>query len=557
VPTSNSTNTYSFSLASSNAIALQNGQVVEVGSLTSNPASISSMAQSTSSLIVARLNSSGLVDSTFGSGGTTTIPVAAGGVTYNVTAEDIAVQSSGKIDVLGIAVPPISSTTTTIDLVVAQLTSTGSLDTSFGTSGIALFNFGTSTSLLDNSASMALGPDGKIDVAAGAAVTTSTSTIPTDVFAVARLTTGGALDTTFNNTGLQTVPFSIGGMPMYSVMASGVVVQPNDSIVVVGSATPNTATPPTDVNEPPTDIVVARLTSGGSLDPSFNGTGTLTLNYGLGGSSSADTAAAVALSGSQIVIVGTSNQVISTSTDSDFFPSISALTVTRLNTNGSFDTTFNGSGKFLLSLSQAGTTFNTTGSGLIVNSDGSLLVGGSASEQNGNSGPSGGLLASVTSSGALNPSYGSNGTAIVPDSVQGRMLQQADGKVVYVSYSYIDRTTAPVPAVVSTTIVTTGTGKKAKASGVTLTLNTAINPALISNLTAFTVRPMKGKKAIKIKKGGIVYNAATQTLTITFAKKTKVGPGFQVLIMPGGVVAADGQILFNGAVVPILITPTV
>ena len=113
-----------------------------------------------------------------------------------------------------------------------------------------------------------------------------------------------------------------------------------------------------------------------------------------------------------------------------------------------------------------------------------------------------------------------------------------------------------MPAVVSTTIVTTGTGKKAKATGVTLTFNTAINPALISNLTAFTVRPMKGKKAIKIKKGGIVYNAATQTLTLNFAKKTKVGKGFQVLIMPGGIVAADGQVLFNGAAIPILITPT-
>jgi hypothetical protein len=248
--------------------------------------------------------------------------------------------------------------------------------------------------------------------------------------------------------------------------------------------------------------------------------------------------------------------VFPTSTTSDFFPSISALTVTRLNTNGSFDTTFNGSGKFLLSLSQAGTTFNTTGSGLIVNSDGSLLVGGTASQQNGDSGPAGGLLASLTASGALTTGYGSNGAAIVPDDVDGRMLQQADGKVVYVSFGYIDRTTAPAPAVVSTTIVTTGTGKKAKASGVTLTFNTAINPVLVSNLTALMVRPMKGKKAIKIKKGGIVYNPTTQTLTVTFAKKTAVGKGFQVLIMPGGVVAADGQVLFNGAAIPILITPT-
>ncbi len=146
---------------------------------------------------------------------------------------------------------------------------------------------------------------------------------------------------------------------------------------------------------------------------------------------------------------------------------------------------------------------------------------------------------------------------IEPVFVGSKLLVQTDGKVLFGADQGVARTTAPVPAVTTTTIVTTGTGKKAKATGVTLTFNTAINPTLASNIVAYLVRPMKGKKAIKLKKkGGIVYNPTTQTLTLNFASKTAVGKGFQVIITPGGIVAADGQILFNGAATPILIAPT-
>ena len=56
--------------------------------------------------------------------------------------------------------------------------------------------------------------------------------------------------------------------------------------------------------------------------------------------------------------------------------------MTRLNTNGTFDTSFNGSGKFMLSLSQAGITFNSQATAITTLSNGSLLVGGTAFEQN-------------------------------------------------------------------------------------------------------------------------------------------------------------------------------
>src|SRR5262249_54456378 len=160
-----------------------------------------------------------------------------------------------------------------------------------------------------------------------------------------------SLDTSFNTTGTATVAFDLGGAGQNDDFARDVVVQTDSKIVVVGSAQipPNPAIP-ASLN----DAAVARLNTNGTLDTSFNGTGKLTYSYSLGGTST-DAANAVALQGTQIVIAGTSTQV---------FPppnlglNNQALTVTRLNSNGSFDTSFNGSGKFLLAFNAGGVAFN-------------------------------------------------------------------------------------------------------------------------------------------------------------------------------------------------------
>ena len=68
----------------------------------------------------------------------------------------------------------------------------------------------------------------------------------------------------------------------------------------------------------------------------------------------------------------------------------------------------------------------------------------------------------------------------------------------------------------------------------TITFNTAVNPTLLTESSLYTVRAAKGRKVIKLKKrGGVSYNAATQTLTLNFAGKTAIGTGFQVVITDG------------------------
>jgi uncharacterized delta-60 repeat protein len=537
LPPNTATNTY---VQNYDAITQQNGQVVEVGTLTTSP---TGGGTPTTNLIVSRLTTSGSIDTTFGSAGTgtATIPLTFGGVAYTVdSAADIAVKSNGSIDVLARATVTSSSTP---EFLVVQLTAGGSIDTTFGTAGGAFISFGTTATPATETVAnaMAIGPDGKI-VAVG-----FTTISGNTVFAIARLTSTGALDMSFNTTGTTTVNFNVGGGSGESDTASAVAIQSNNAIVVAGTA----ALPSSGSTTPthPSDVAIARLNANGTPDTSFNGNGLLAFNEDLGGTASADSASAVTLQGSQIVIAGTSQQLFTTSMT--FNPSLSELLVARLNANGTFDTTFNTNGKFLLTLNQGGNAFDTGASSVIAESGGSLLVGGSASERNTfGGGPSVGLLLSLSTAGVPDSTFGTNGVALIPNAVTGRMFQQADGKVVSLSGGTVIRTTAPAPAVASTTIITTGTGKKAKASGVTITFNTAINPSLASTVTAYLVRPAKGKKGLKIrKKGGISYNAATQTLTINFATKTPVGKGFVLVVTPGAIVGADDQILSNNTIV--------
>ncbi len=530
LPPNTATTTYFQTIES---IALQSGKVVAVGQTTAEGS-----GSDVTSLNVWRLNTNGTLDTSFGSSGMQTIPTSAGGVTYTVdTAADIAVQSNGSIDVLALVTP--TSPAGSEEYLVAQLTATGALDTSFGNSGIALVSFGANFSVDAETSSLALGPDGKIVIA----TTLFSSASSSDVFGIARLNTNGTLDTTFNTTGLFTVPpLNAPATPALDDTANAVVVQPDSKIVVVGEADL-----PAGAAGTPTDVAVVRLNANGTLDTSFNSTGELTFSYNLGGAS-ADMGNAVALSGTQIVIAGQSDELFKSPSNSV----VEAATVTQLNTNGTFDTSFNGSGKFTLSLSQAGITFNSTATAITTLSNGSLLIGGTANEQNTFDADTNGMLAQLTSAGTLDPTYGTGGVALLPQTVDSRLLVQADGKVIYNADEGIARTTAPAPAVASTTIITVGTGKNAKATGVTINFNTAINPLLIKNVKIFVLRAAKGGKLIKIKKFSL--DSTGQHLTFNFAK-TAVGKGFKLVITPGAIVAADGGVLGGGAPITIVIPP--
>ena len=324
------------------SIAMQNGQVVVVGSLVSGAAG---------NLTVTRFNPDGSIDTSFGTKGTEIIPLTDGSGTYQVESPaDIAVQSDGDIDILATAIR--RRVRALIEFLVVQLTPNGPIDTTFGTSGFAWIDFGSNPSSYGSRADfLAIAPDGKI-VAVGGSSGGSVA------FTIARLNTDGTLDTSFDGTGMATITLQPGGGSNYNYEVGGVVIEPDNSIVVAGSV--NVPSNNSELSE----AFVTRLTPAGTLDPSFNGDGELTYSYDPGGGL-AYSAEAVTLVGTNIVIAGSYGY---------------DLTVAMLNDDGSFDTSFNGNGEYLMTFSPAGIPFETGATAVVARPDGSLLIGGFVGE---------------------------------------------------------------------------------------------------------------------------------------------------------------------------------
>src|SRR4029079_2637604 len=170
-------------------------------------------------------------------------------------------------------------------------------------------------------------------------------------FAVVRYNPDGSLDTTFDGDGKLTTDF---GAAFNNDVASAITVQPDGKILVAGSGSSFSASN--------SDFAVARYNPDGSLDTSFAGVGKFT--FGLGGFN--DFASDVVLQpDGKILIAGTT--FIDSGSHSDF-------AVVRLNSDGSFDTTFDGDGRLITNLG----LFDQVAS-LALQPDGKILVAGGTS----------------------------------------------------------------------------------------------------------------------------------------------------------------------------------
>jgi uncharacterized delta-60 repeat protein len=220
----------------SNAVALQpDGKILVAGS---------SGSGSNSLFALARYNMDGHLDTTFNSTGIVTTLIGA-----NSYANAIAIQPDGKIVVAG------SSYSSPIDsIALARYNANGSLDTSFNSSGIVTTLVGSSS--VANA--VAIQPDGKIVVAGGSYSGAN------QAVTLARYNANGSLDTTFTATG--TVTTSIG----MSSSANAVAIQPDGKIVVAGNSSPG-------IDH---SFTLARYDADGNLDTAFHSAGTVTTSIG-------------------------------------------------------------------------------------------------------------------------------------------------------------------------------------------------------------------------------------------------------------------------------------
>jgi len=272
---------------------------------------------------VCRFTAAGALDTSFDSDGK--VGIAITGAADTEYAHDVAIDSNGKIIVAGTADTSVG---------VARLNSDGSLDTGFDSDGKLTFTYGGSSS---SAAAVAVQSDDRIVIAGGTGG---------DV-GMARLNTDGSFDTNFDSDGK--LVSSLGG----SEAASALAIDSSGNFVITGGKD--------------TNLFAARYTSTGSLDTTFNSTGSATLDLG----SSDESANGLQIqSDGKIILGGYSN--------ADF-------AVVRLNTDGSKDSYFGAAGVVITDFGRAGTNPNTASDyiqGITLQSDGKLVAAGYRQQPN-------------------------------------------------------------------------------------------------------------------------------------------------------------------------------
>lgn len=270
-----------------NAVAIQtDGKIVAVG-----------QSNSLSEAYVIRLNTNGTLDTTFSGDGIFEVPGA--GIALSV-----ALQSDARI--------VIGSRGLSGESIILRLTTTGALDTTFDTDGIV--------SLSPNQYEpygLAIQTNGRI-VVAGASSIFAGGDITT-----VRLLTTGALDTTFDTDGIAVTAVYTGDSE-----ARSLVIQSDGKIVVGGGP---------GANGSETDAAIVRYNANGSLDTSFDGDGIKLNNLGIGSGDKYFNDLAVRADGKILAIGDTTYAISSVLTPEDF-------TILRLNTDGSSDTSFDANG---------------------------------------------------------------------------------------------------------------------------------------------------------------------------------------------------------------------
>ena len=227
-----------------------------------------------------RLTTSGTVDTSFGTSGTVTTSLGSG-IDY---IKRILILSDGKILTVGV------SSTNSNDFGLVKYDANGTIDTTFGTSGIVSTDF---NGFGDSAVSVHELSDGKILVAGTAGIDGSDSD-----FALIKYDSNGSIDTSFGTSGQVIIDTGIGAD---AVVKS--IIQNDGKILIAGWITDATSD---------RDFAVVKLNSDGTLDTSFGTNGIVQTDIS---SNSVDSARDMILQDDgKIVVVGGS----SFNSDNDF-----------------------------------------------------------------------------------------------------------------------------------------------------------------------------------------------------------------------------------------------
>jgi uncharacterized delta-60 repeat protein len=330
----------------------------------------------------------GDLDITFGTNGLTYTDI---GTSTGDKAYSVLVQSDQKIVVVGSSNNGFDN-----DFAVARYDSFGILDADFSYDGKQTTAIGSGDDVAND---VGIQSDGKIVVAGSAFNGTD------DDFALARYTITGTLDTTFGVNGVITTTLSAG-----DDVAKGLAVQPDDKIVVVGTA-----------NE---DFAVVRYSSEGDLDTgSFGGGDGIVLTDFFGALDAANDIA-IQTDDGKLVVAGFSDIGAS-----------EGFAVARYLRDGSLDNTFAGTGKVTTDFS--GNSIDQAYS-VDIQTDGKIVLAGFINR--GGVGASDDFaLTRYNTNGSPDTTFGTDGKIVTPigsnDDQAYSVAIQPTGKIVVAGFS--------------------------------------------------------------------------------------------------------------------------
>lgn len=362
------------------------------GSMTTGPfANASHQAPPNPQFAVARYNEDGSLDASFDANGTVLTRFSLSGIGE---ARAMAMDAHGKVVVAGFAEVFGSR-----QFALVRYNEDGSLDASFGSSGLVLTRFSLSTNAEANA--IAIARSGKI-VAAGFA-----EIFGGYRFAVACYNEDGSLDSGFGSSGMTLTSFNLSG----DARAKAVAIDANSKPVVAGFAEVFGGR----------QFAVARYNEDGSLDASFGSNGMVLTSFGL--NAQAEVNALVIDENGKLVAAGFAET------------NVSRFALVRYNPDGSLDASFGDGG---IRVTSFGLSANAVASAMAIDEDGKLVVAGYTE---------GGLLGLVIlrfavvryfDDGNLDQRFGGSGkvlTSFVGDAVANAVAVTGNRKIVAAGFA--------------------------------------------------------------------------------------------------------------------------
>ena len=346
---------------------------------------------------VARYNIDGSLDTGFGTGGMATIALTAGG--YD-RASAVLIQNDDKIVVVGQA-------NNGLQIGLVRYNADGTLDTGFGIGGVVRQVIGTSYGSWSGAV---LQGDGNIAVVGQVQDSTYPDYIHSDLV---RFNSAGAYINTWQTDFASTWSYEISPGVYQDFVSyegfSAVAAQSDGKLVAVGYANTKTGQAAT--------MTAARFLANGGLDASFGSGGKTTVSFSTDNS---DYASGVAIQGDGSIVIGGRAGVSGGG---------NVFALARLTSSGTLDTAFNGTGKATIDAGGA-----NEANALAIQSDGKILLAGYTTNFG---------VARFNTNGTSDTSFGTNGVATVDFGSDDRaygMALQADGKIILAGWSGDDGT---------------------------------------------------------------------------------------------------------------------